>query len=85
MNFDLIGSMWVHLNELDGDWIIGVALEAHFVQVFAFGRLVGKGVLSPLETDFVQAVRQFSDTWQLTTNFAVTNAACKILQKSHHG
>lgn len=48
-------------------------------------RFVRKGVLNPPETEFVQADRQFSDTWRLTAKFAVTNAACKILQKSHHG
>lgn len=47
MNFDLIGSMWVRLNELDGEWIIGGALEAHFVQVFAFGKVCKEGGFEP--------------------------------------
>lgn len=55
MNFDLIGSMSVHLNDLDGEWIIGGALEAHFVQVLPSERLARKGVLNPPETEFVQA------------------------------
>lgn len=81
MNFDLIGSMWVRLNELDGEWIIGGALEAHFVQVFAFGKVCKEGGFEPTWN----RVCSGRSSVLLTAKFAVTNAACKILQKSHRG